>query len=132
MNIVGGPEHFRRVNRRLTKPLGEIPGKSPGKLIADPACGTGGFFLAAKDFIADSENFHLDKEQKEFLKHRTFHGNEIGANTRRLCLMNLFLHNIGEIDGDAPISPRRSSKTWRHASTAFGKYLRDCSKRGNP
>ena len=26
-------------------------------------------------------------------------------NTRRLCLMNMFLHNIGEIDGDVMISP---------------------------
>ena len=31
-------------------------------------------------------------------------GNEIVANTCRLCLMNLFLHNIGEIDGGTPIS----------------------------
>jgi hypothetical protein len=35
---------------------------------------------------------------------RTFHGNEIVANTRRLCLMNMFLHNIGEIDGTSFIS----------------------------
>ena len=28
-----------------------------------------------------------------------------GRNTRRLCLMNMFLHNIGEIDGEALISP---------------------------
>jgi len=39
------------------------------------------------------------------LKHDTFHGNEIVANTRRLCLMNMFLHNIGEIDGGVSISP---------------------------
>ena len=94
--------------RALIRAMVECVRPEPGKLIADPACGTGGFFLAAKDFIADSDNFHLDKDQKEFLKHRTFHGNEIVANTRRLCLMNLFLHNIGEIDGDAPISPNDS------------------------
>ena len=45
------------------------------------------------------------RQQKAFLKHEAFHGNEIVANTRRLCLMNMFLHNIGEIDGGAPISP---------------------------
>ena len=38
------------------------------------------------------------RPKKTFLKHKTFHGNEIVANTRRLCLMNMFLHNIGEID----------------------------------
>ena len=74
-------------------------------LIADPACGTGGFFLAAYDFITNPDNFNLDKNQKAFLKHEAFHGNEIVANTRRLCLMNMFLHNIGEIDGGVPISP---------------------------
>ncbi|CAN5172726.1 class I SAM-dependent DNA methyltransferase [soil metagenome] len=77
----------------------------PSKAIADPACGTGGFFLAAYDFITNPANYQLDKEQKAFLKRDTFHGNEIVANTRRLCLMNLFLHNIGEIDGESMISP---------------------------
>ena len=74
------------------------------RTIADPSCGTGGFFLAAYDFITDHANFQLDKQQKTFLKHETFFGNEIVANTRRMCLMNMFLHNIGEIDADAPIS----------------------------
>lgn len=75
----------------------------PLKTIADPACGTGGFFLAAYDWIAD--NHALDREEKAFLKHETFYGNEIVANTRRMCLMNMFLHNIGEIDGESHISP---------------------------
>ena len=77
----------------------------PGKTIADPACGTGGFFLAAYDFIINSNKTQIDKSQKAFLKRETFYGNEIVANTRRLCLMNMFLHNIGEIDGDTPVSP---------------------------
>lgn len=47
----------------------------------------------------------LDKTQKAFLKHDTFNGNEIVAGTRRLALMNMFLHNIGEIDGDSMVSP---------------------------
>ncbi len=71
---------------------------TPLKTIADPACGTGGFFLAAYDWIV--ENHELDREEKEFLKNSTFYGNEIVANTRRMCLMNMYLHNIGEIDGD--------------------------------
>jgi type I restriction enzyme M protein len=77
----------------------------PMKTIADPACGTGGFFLAAYDFIADPKNFTLDKKQKEFLKLKTFCGNEIVANTRRMALMNLFLHNIGDFESDTFISP---------------------------
>lgn len=78
----------------------------PMKSIADPASGTGGFFLASYDFLVDQ--YDLDREEKEFLKNKTFSGNEIVANTRRLCLMNMFLHNIGEIDGDSLISPADS------------------------
>ena len=94
--------------RALIRAMVECVRPEPGTRIADPACGTGGFFLAAYDFITNSDNFSLDREQKAFLKHETFHGNEIVANTRRLCLMNMFLHNIGEIDGGAPISPNDS------------------------
>jgi len=35
----------------------------------------------------------------------TFRGNEIVASTRRLCLMNMFLHNIGQIDGESMVAP---------------------------
>jgi type I restriction enzyme M protein len=55
-----------------------------------------------------TEHLELDKEQKEFLKYRTFAGNEIVASTRRLALMNLFLHNIGDIDSETLISPNDS------------------------
>jgi type I restriction enzyme M protein len=89
--------------RALIKAIVECVRPEPGKMIADPACGTGGFFLAAYDFLVS--HYPLDKYQKSYLKHNAFTGNEIVANTRRLCLMNIFLHNIGEIDGDAPISP---------------------------
>ncbi|MFZ4772683.1 MAG: N-6 DNA methylase [Chlamydiia bacterium] len=91
--------------RALIKAMVECVRPEPGKTIADPACGTGGFFLAAYDFISNPNNIQLDKKQKAFLKRETFFGNEIVANTRRLCIMNMFLHNIGEIDGEAPISP---------------------------
>ena len=92
--------------RSLIRAMVECVRPEPGKTIADPACGTGGFFLAAYDFL--THNYELDKAQKTKLKYKTFYGNEIVANTRRLCLMNMFLHNIGEIDGDVLISPNDS------------------------
>ena len=94
--------------RALIRAMVECVRPEPGKTIADSACGTGGFFLAAYDFITNPANYQLDKKQKAFLKHEAFSGNEIVANTRRLCLMNMFLHNIGEIDGGAPVSPADS------------------------
>ena len=76
----------------------------PMKTIADPCCGSGGFFLAAQAFLADPENYSLDREQKEFLKNGTFYGNELVASTFKLCLMNLYLHNIGDIYGSVPVA----------------------------
>jgi len=92
--------------RALIRTMVECIRPQPMKVIGDPACGTGGFFLAAYDFLIN--NYPLDKEQKQFLKFSTFFGNEIVANTRRLCLMNLFLHNIGDIDSENYISPADS------------------------
>jgi type I restriction enzyme M protein len=88
--------------RALIRAMVECVAPEPGKTIADPACGTGGFFLASYDFLS---RLTLDKAQKQFLKQSTFSGNEIVANTRRLCLMNMFLHNIGEMDGQSLVSP---------------------------
>ena len=88
--------------RALIRAMVECVQPEPMKTIADPACGTGGFFLAAYDFIAKQK---LDKTQKHFLKHETFFGNEIVPNTRRMCLMNLFLHNIGDFESENFISP---------------------------
>jgi type I restriction enzyme M protein len=92
--------------RPLIKAMVECLRPEPMKTIADPACGTGGFFLAAYDWIVDNRT--LDKEEAKFLKYETFFGNEIVASTRRLALMNLFLHNIGDIDSDNFISPNDS------------------------
>lgn len=89
--------------RPLIRAMVECVRPLPMRTIADPACGTGGFFLAAYDYI--TEHHKLDKEQNRFLKYHTFYGNEIVAGTRRLALMNLFLHNIGDIDSDNFISP---------------------------
>lgn len=91
--------------RPLIKAMVECLRPEPMKTIADPACGTGGFFLAAYDWIVENREKELDKEARHFLKYNTFFGNEIVASTRRLALMNLFLHNIGDIDSDNFISP---------------------------
>jgi len=114
--------------RALIKAMVECVRPEPGKTIADPACGTGGFFLASYDFLTNPKNFELDKAQKEKLKHKTFFGNEIVANTRRLCLMNMFLHNIGDMVGepaveraDALIAEPKTPVDYVLANPPFGK-----------
>ncbi|MCB0376707.1 MAG: N-6 DNA methylase, partial [Sinomicrobium sp.] len=44
------------------------------------------------------------KEQKHFLKYSTFQGWEIVPSTYRLALMNMFLHNVGDMDSEPCIS----------------------------
>jgi type I restriction enzyme M protein len=99
----------------------------PMKSIADPACGTGGFFLGAYNWLT-RPGAKLDIRQKAFLRDRTFHGNEIVPGTRRMCLMNLFLHSIGEMDGeplversDALITEPRHKVDYVLANPPFGK-----------
>ncbi|MBI5901716.1 MAG: SAM-dependent DNA methyltransferase [Rhodocyclales bacterium] len=99
----------------------------PMKTIGDPACGTGGFFLGAYNWL-NRPGAKLNKRQKEFLRDQTFHGNEIVPNTRRLCLMNLFLHNVGELDGepaversDALVAEPRQKVDYVLANPPFGK-----------
>ena len=90
--------------RPLIRAMVECVRPEPGKTIADPCCGSGGFFLAAQSFLSDPENYTLDRSQKAFLKNETFHGNEIVGTTFKTALMNLYLHNIGDIYGEIPIT----------------------------
>jgi type I restriction enzyme M protein len=90
--------------RALIRAMVECVRPQPLRTVADPACGTGGFFLGVYNFITDEKNYKLDKNEKKFLKEKTFSGNEIVATTRRMALMNMFLHNIGELTGHSPIA----------------------------
>ena len=99
----------------------------PMKTIADPACGTGGFFLGVQNWLMRPGNT-LNKKESAFLRDETFYGHEIVAGTRRLCLMNLFLHNIGELDGvpsidrsDALIAEPKHKVDYVLANPPFGK-----------
>jgi len=79
--------------RPLIKAMVTVMRPSPMRTVCDPACGTGGFFLAAYNYI--SENYNLTREQKAFLRFKTFAGTDIVDNVVRLCVMNLYLHGIG-------------------------------------
>lgn len=65
-----------------------------GETIYDPACGTGGFLLAAHEYILE-QNPNLTDKQKKCLKLDTFNGVELVDDVTRLGAMNLLLHGIG-------------------------------------
>ena len=87
--------------RPLIRAIVEVMRPEPGMRIADPACGTGGFLLAAYESIARSGL--LDPDQKRFLRYDALRGWEIVDNTARLCVMNLLLHGIGSEEAESPI-----------------------------
>jgi len=79
--------------RALISAIVDVIQPKPGETIGDPGCGTGGFFLKAYDYL--NENNKLDREQKKFLKEKTFKGLDIVTEVVRLCAMNMYLHGIG-------------------------------------
>jgi len=87
--------------RPLIQAIVEVMHPAPGQTICDPACGTGGFLLAAHDYTA--RNHPLDQDQWQHLYHKALHGWEIVDNTARLCVMNLYLRGIGANGGSSPI-----------------------------
>jgi type I restriction enzyme M protein len=60
--------------------------------ICDPACGTGGFLVAAFEYLKDRV---ASAKEAAHLRERTLHGIDLVPNVARLCAMNLFLHGIG-------------------------------------
>lgn len=84
--------------RPLIKAMVAVMRPEPMKTICDPACGTGGFFLAAYDYISENYSSAMDRKQKAFLQSKTFAGTDIVDNVVRLCVMNLYLRGIGGME----------------------------------
>jgi type I restriction enzyme M protein len=88
--------------RPLIQAIVEVMRPEPGMTICDPACGTGGFLLAAHEYI--SRNYpYLDPDEKRHLRFDSLHGVDIVDTVARLCVMNLLLHGIGAEDAESPI-----------------------------
>ena len=63
-----------------------------GETVCDPACGTGGFLLAAYDCMKLQSQ---DKDKREFLNNKALHGVDNTPLVVTLASMNLYLHGIG-------------------------------------
>jgi len=78
--------------RPLIKAIVQVMQPAPNMIICDPACGTGGFLLAAHDHILQS--YELTDEQREVFNSSGLSGTDIVENVTRLCAMNLYLHGV--------------------------------------
>jgi type I restriction enzyme M protein len=91
--------------RPLIAALVDVMAPKPGDTICDPACGTGGFLLAAHDYLV--HHHQLDKAEKKRLKNGTLFGFELVDSVTRLCAMNLLLHGIGgELEENLPVTTK--------------------------
>ncbi|CPS21263.1 type I restriction-modification system methyltransferase subunit [Mycobacteroides abscessus subsp. abscessus] len=71
------------------------PRVSKGFTICDPAVGTGGFLIAAYEWLkAETKGGALDRETAKRIRAHTYYGNELVQRPRRLALMNLYLHQV--------------------------------------
>ncbi len=90
--------------RPLIRAIVDVMRPKPGETICDPACGTGGFLLAAHDALTHSYPT-MDRDEKRFLQLHTLHGVEIVDGVTRLCAMNLLLHGVGPSGTDETDPP---------------------------
>ena len=88
--------------------------------VCDPACGTGGFLLAAHSHIV-ANNPVLDPDQKKHLRDEAIRGTDIGDLVYRLCVMNMLLHGIGTPTAPPPIS--RDDALAAHPGRNFSMVL---------
>jgi type I restriction enzyme M protein len=77
--------------RALIRAIVDCVRPQPRQTVMDPACGTGGFLLAAYEYISKGK---LDKDEKRHLRTKALHGVEIVDNAARLCAMNMLLHGV--------------------------------------
>ncbi len=91
--------------RPVIRAIVEVMRPEPMMRISDPACGTGGFLLAAFEYL--KSRTASDKEAA-YLRTKALHGVDLVSNVVRLCAMNLFLHGIGT-DHEHPVVSRFDS-----------------------
>jgi type I restriction enzyme M protein len=91
--------------RPVIRAIVEVMRPTPMMRISDPACGTGGFLLAAFEYL---KNRTANDKEADHLRTRALHGVDIVSNVVRLCAMNLFLHGIGT-DHEHPVVERADS-----------------------
>lgn len=63
-------------------------------VIDDPAVGTGGFLVAAYEWLLGETGGAFERDLAKRIRTNTYFGQEIDERPRRLALMNLYLHQV--------------------------------------
>jgi type I restriction enzyme M protein len=92
----GAGQYFtpREAIRAIVRCVQPDIGQAPDYTIHDPAVGTAGFLIAAAEWNLKKRAKSLTRDEQKRLKRGTLSGGEIVLETRRLALMNSYLHNL--------------------------------------
>lgn len=87
------PRHIIKMMVRLVEP-------KLTDLIADPACGTGGFLVIAGQYIREcyEEALRLDKKARDHYMNKMFTGYDTDQTMLRITAMNTILHGMDNAD----------------------------------
>ena len=78
--------------RSLISAMVDVTRPQIGETVCAPACGTGGFLLAAYDYMKKQSQ---DKGKRDFLRNKALHGSDNTPLVVTLASMNLYLHGVG-------------------------------------
>jgi len=92
----GAGQYFtpRLLIQSMVRCIKPDPRASKDFAIGDPACGTGGFLVAAYEWLKEQTGGAFDRETAKRIRAQTYFGQELVARPRRLALMNLYLHQV--------------------------------------
>ena len=88
-----------RTPRHIIQLMVELTAPTAKDVICDPACGTGGFLVAAGEYLRDHHPEILrDPKLKEHFHHHLFHAFDFDNTMLRIGSMNMLLHGVENPD----------------------------------
>jgi type I restriction enzyme M protein len=89
-----------RTPRHIIKLMVRMLDPKPGETVADPACGTAGFLIAASESLREhhSDAIYKTEESRSRFNEGTFHGYDFDPTMLRIGSMNMLLHGVENPD----------------------------------
>ncbi|MBO4308587.1 MAG: N-6 DNA methylase, partial [Clostridia bacterium] len=85
-----------RTPRHIIRMMVELMDPKADDVIADPACGTSGFLVAAGEYLKEThkEEIFYNRQKKDHYMNHMFHGYDMDRTMLRIGAMNMMTHGI--------------------------------------
>ena len=85
-----------RTPRHIIKMMVDLVEPKADDIIADPACGTSGFLVAAGEYLKEhrKEEIFFNRQKKDHYMNHMFHGYDMDRTMLRIGAMNMMTHGI--------------------------------------